>query len=310
MTAPYGTSGTGATPRLGAAAGIGVVIATRNRAGPLAATLGRLTTLPEAPRIVVVDNASIDGTPEMVRDCFPRVLVLRLPRDKGVVARTDGVRRLRTPLIAFSDDDSWWAPGALARAEALMREHPRLGLLSARVLVGADRRPHPLDDTPAASPLGRAPDLPGPSVLGFPPCAAVVRREAYLQTGGFSRLLSSGGAESVLAYDLAARGWGLAHCPDVVAHHCPAVRPCEGHDARMARDALLTAWLRRPLPLALRRTLAVAVRVGHDRVARHALCGTLSRLPAALAHRRPVPSGVEADIRLLERHTGGDGRGG
>ncbi|MYR62383.1 glycosyltransferase family 2 protein, partial [Streptomyces sp. SID625] len=97
----------------------------------------------------------------------------------------------------------------------------------------------------ADSPLGRATDLPGTQVLGFLACAAVTRRTAYLDAGGFHPLLFFGGEETLLAYDLAARGWGVTHCPEVVAHHHPASGPRTGRAALVRRNELLTAWLRR-----------------------------------------------------------------
>ncbi|CAL9382256.1 hypothetical protein SUDANB13_01077 [Streptomyces sp. enrichment culture] len=73
-----------------------------------------------------------------------------------------------------------------------MDTHPRLGLVSARPLVGPAGAPDPLNDVLAASPLGPAKDLPGTQVLGFLACACVVRREAYLEAGGFHPLLFFG----------------------------------------------------------------------------------------------------------------------
>lgn len=59
--------------------------------------------------------------------------------------------------------------------------------------------------------------------------------------------------------------------------------------------------MRRPLPVVLRLTLAVAATAHRDPETRAALSEALARLPAALARRRPLPPGPEADIRLLER---------
>ncbi|WP_447035607.1 glycosyltransferase family 2 protein [Streptomyces sp. DSM 118878] len=278
----------------------GVVIATRNRADSLARTLRHLLDLPEEPEILVVDNASTDGTRERLARDFPQVRVMSLPRNRGALARTDGVRALRTPYVAFSDDDSWWAPGALEHAAKLLDTHPRLGLISARTLVGPDEEPDPLNDVLATSPLGPADDLPGTQVLGFLACASVCRREAYLGVGGFHPLLFFGGEETMLAYDLAAQDWGVTHCPDVVAHHHPDPAPRGGRPARMLRNELLTLWLRRPLPLALARTRRLAADALHDPAARQALRETIARLPTALRARRPLPPHLEQAACTLD----------
>ncbi|GGL81783.1 glycosyl transferase [Streptomyces fumigatiscleroticus] len=279
---------------------VGVVIATRNRSARLATTLRRLLALPERPPVLVADNASTDDTRAMLARDFPQVRVLALPFNRGALARTHGIRALDTPYVAFADDDSWWAPGALGTAARLFDEHPRLGLISARTLVGPAEDPDPLNEVLAGSPLGPATDLPGVQVLGFLACASVVRRSAYLDAGGFHQLVFFGGEETLLAYDLAARGWGVTHCPGVVAHHHPDPTPRTGRPVRLLRNALLTAWLRRPLPYALARTRELAAEARHDPDARHALREALRRLPAALRARRTLPPHVERAARLLD----------
>ncbi|PAZ12688.1 glycosyl transferase [Streptomyces sp. SA15] len=282
---------------------IGIVIATRNRSATLAESLRHLTALPERPTILVADNASTDDTRAMVARHFPQVRVLSLPFNRGALARTHGVRALRTPYVAFSDDDSWWAPGALSEAARLFDVHPRLGLLAARTLVGPDETPDPLNDLLADSPLGPAPDLPGTQVLGFLGCAAVARRSAYLDVGGYHRLLFFGAEETLLAYDLAARGWGVTHCPEVIAHHHPDPTPRPHRPAVVRRNELLTAWLRRPLPYALARTGELAAEARRDPHARRALREALARLPAAVGARHPLPPHVERAARLLDGAT-------
>ncbi|MCS0638455.1 glycosyltransferase [Streptomyces sp. LP05-1] len=277
-----------------------VVVITRDRRERLARTLDRLAALPERPPVVVVDNDSRDGTPGAVARDHPEVTVVRAGGNLGAAARTLGVRRARTPYVAFSDDDSWWEPGALDRAAGLLDRHPRLGLLAAAVRVGPDRVPDPLDAVLAGSPLGRADDLPGPRVLGFLACAAVARRSAFLAAGGYHPMLFLGGEETLLAYDLTAAGWGVCHCPGVVAVHCPEGDARPGRPARQLRNAVLTAWLRRSPGAALRATAALARAARRDPEARRALRGVAARLPAALWERRPLPPRVEAAARLLD----------
>jgi GT2 family glycosyltransferase len=270
-----------------------VVVMTRDRWPDLRESLPRH----EAP-VVLVDNGSRDGTPQLVRRHFPDVEVVEAGRNLGAVARNIGVERARTPYVAFADDDSWWAPDALGRAADLFEASPRLGLVAARVLVEPDRHADPVSELMARSPLGRPPDLPGPSILGFLACAAVVRRRAFRQVGGFDDVVFFLGEEERLALDLTARGWGLSYAPSVVAHHKPSTtRGALDRAVRSGRNEILTCVMRRPWPV-VSATVLRQVRGGPS--GRRAVAAAVPRLPRALAHRQQVPLHVELARRLLD----------
>ncbi|MBV9271439.1 MAG: glycosyltransferase family 2 protein, partial [Candidatus Eremiobacteraeota bacterium] len=78
-----------------------VVVATFNRGSVLQTTLERLCSLPQRPPIIVVDNASQDETPQLLRSYGDRVAAIRLNRNIGAAARTFGAQAAMTPLIAF-----------------------------------------------------------------------------------------------------------------------------------------------------------------------------------------------------------------
>jgi GT2 family glycosyltransferase len=279
---------------------VAVVIATRNRGPELVGTLARLGALREQPPIVVVDNGSTDGTAELVRAHHPGVQVVGLRRNHGAAARTIGARLVDSPYVAFSDDDSWWAPGALTRAADLLEGHPRLAVLAARVLVGPDQRLDPVCAEMAHSPLPPTPDLPGPPVLGFIACGAVVRRAAFLEVGGFDVRLGVGGEEELLSVDLATRGWGLAYVEEVVAYHHPSPsRDPSGRRRVQVRNALWSAWLRRPLGSAARQTAHLTALAIHQPGTCSGLLLALQGLPWVLRERRPIPHELDTALRTL-----------
>jgi GT2 family glycosyltransferase len=281
---------------------VSVVVITRNRRIELIRTLDRLRDLPEAPEVIVVDNGSDDDTAAAVATRHPAVRLLALSTNAGAAARNVGVAAARSPLVAFSDDDSWWAPGSLRCAATSFESHPRLALLAARVLVGLDERVDPVCAAMAASPLRRAPDLPGPSVLGFLACGAVVRRVPFLDAGGFPEGYGVGGEEAPLALALAGDGWGLAYVPDVVAHHHPSPRREQfARQARQHRNDLWTAWTRLPALDALRTSATLLRDAPHDPAVRAGAADAILGLGVVRSTRRRVPKDVARQWRALER---------
>jgi glycosyltransferase involved in cell wall biosynthesis len=280
-----------------------VVIATRNRRSELVNTIHRLLDLSPAPPVIVVDNASTDDTAAAVQQFVgDGVQLIRLRRNIAAAARNVGVAAAKTPYVAFSDDDSWWAAGSLNRAESVMDSHPRLGLIAATTLVGTQQRVDPIVSAMADSPLGHRAGLPGPSVLGFLACSAIVRCRAFRQVGGFSPLLHFGAEETLLAYDLAARGWQQCFVADVVAHHHSSPRRLHPDQRRCLelRNNALIVWLRRPRAACVSMTATLLRQAVRDPIATAAIAGALRRLPAVLAGRRGLPGDVEAQIGRLE----------
>jgi glycosyltransferase involved in cell wall biosynthesis len=281
------------------------VIATRNRAAELAMVVARLLDTTSCP-IVVVDNASDDDTAALMNRVAARsadrLRVITLEGNRGAVARNVGVAACRTPYVAFCDDDSWWTPEAPAIAAELFDRHPTLGLLAARTIVWPQRREDPFATSLAESALGRRRDLPGPSILGFMSCAAIVRKRAFEQAGGFSEILHFRGEEQLLALDMAALGWDLCYCPRLVAIHQPSsVRaPTAAQDARVLRNDVLTTWLRRPIRHCVNASGRLIRAALNDREHARGAAQAFARLPAVIAQRRPLPRRIEEAVTLLE----------
>jgi GT2 family glycosyltransferase len=277
---------------------VGIAVITRDRGRELPTALARLVALPESPPIVLVDNGSTDGTPDEVEGRFPAVRVLRAGRNLGAAGRNLAVQALDTPYVAFSDDDSWWEPGALENAADILDRYPRLGLVAARILVGPEGMEDETTAEMARSPLGTLDGSPWPAVVGFVACGAVVRRSAFLEAGGFHPRFALGGEERLLAADLRAAGWQIAYVPGIVARHHPSEGGRADRSECMIRNDLWFAWLRRPRGVALRSTARALIRATRDADWRAGLGSALGGLPWILRERRPVGRELERELRL------------
>lgn len=272
-----------------------VVMITRGRPELAATTVDRLLRLPDRPQVVVVDQ----GEEPLVLASHERLLVLRPGSNLGAAGRNVGVAATEAEFVAFCDDDSWWEPGALTVASRLLAQHPRTALLAATVVVEPAGIADPFCELLASSPLPGG-DGPGPRILGFMACAAVVRRSVFLAVGGFPSGFGVGGEEDRLALDLAAAGWELRYVSSLVAHHCPA--PRSDHTARnrrLARNALWTSWQRFPAMMAARDTASVLRGAARRKGSLAGLFDAVAGWRVALRERRVVPDSVAQDRRLL-----------
>ena len=280
---------------------VGVVVITWQRRDEALAAVQRLRELPERPHVVLVDNGSTDGTADAVRARFPEVEVVALAENKGAVGRNIGIERLRTPYVAFCDDDTWWEPGSLTRASDALDEHPRLALVNARIVVEPYGTDDPIVEELRDSPVPGPDWLPGPALGSFLAGASVVRREAFTEVGGFSERLWLGGEEELLAPDLLSAGCELCYLEDLVVHHRASVLRDATVRRRVGlRNTLWFTWLRRPVGPAVRRTLFLARTVPRDRTSALAAWDALRGLPWLVTARRPRPAIVEARLAALD----------
>jgi GT2 family glycosyltransferase len=274
---------------------------TFNRRDDALRSLDRLAALPEQPRIVVVDNASSDGTAAAIRQRFgARVELIEAPENLGAAGRNLGVTRVDAPYIAFCDDDVWWDPGMLSQAADLFDAQPRLAVIMGRTLVGPEEADDPIREELEHSPLPREPGMPGPSLLGFMAGLSVFRRSAFLEAGGFDPLVFISGEEEWLAAELAERGWWMCYVPQLTVHHWPGGRDSHSRRWQGIRNTLWFLWLRRPLSSALRKTLLLARTVPRDHRSLRGFAAAAAGLPRLLPRRRVVPPAVDHGLRLLD----------
>ena len=76
--------------------------------------------------IIAVDNASTDGSAEMVRDEFPDVRLVPLPDNIGAAARNAGVAAAKGDVVFTLDNDVLFgSPDDVSHALAVFERRPR-----------------------------------------------------------------------------------------------------------------------------------------------------------------------------------------
>lgn len=279
-----------------------VVVITMDRCAELLRTLRMLRELPEEPLVIVTDNGSGDGTAEAVARHFPDVVLLRPGRNLGALGRNLAMRHVRTPYVAFCDDDTWWEPESLRQAADILDERPLLAAVTARIVVEPSGAEDPIVADMRDSPLSGPDWLPGPALGSFLAGATVMRTEAFWAVGGFHPGLWFGGEEELLATDLLRRGWWLSYVPCLTVHHAASVvRDSTARRTVGLRNTLWFTWLRRPLIPALRRTAYLLRTVPRDVASVRAFGRAAAGLPWVLKQREPVSAELEARLWALEK---------
>jgi N-acetylglucosaminyl-diphospho-decaprenol L-rhamnosyltransferase len=95
-----------------------------------------LTDLPTSPiEIWVVDNASSDDSPRMVRERFPQVHLIENRENVGFArANNQAIQRCTGKYILLLNPDTLVAAGALQALTNFLDDHPEAGAAGARIL--------------------------------------------------------------------------------------------------------------------------------------------------------------------------------
>ena len=264
--------------------------------------------------ILVVDNGSTDGSPQMVREEFPTVRVIETGSNLGFGAANNVALRESTGrYFVLLNSDAFFAPGALALAVRHMDETPDCALGGCR-LVGRDGSWQPssrcfhsvLGDAivltglaakyPKSKLFGRfdrtwADELLPSKVDWVPGAFSIVRPSALAQVGAFDPAFFLYYEEVDLCLRLKRAGLKVWYWPDIVVTHIG------GESSRTlkslefsSRAAQVVLWRMRSTLLYYRKNHGLQVynakwlEKGLYRLI--ALRNSFSRLPARLERKR------------------------
>jgi GT2 family glycosyltransferase len=195
--------------------------------------------------VVVVDNASSDGSAEMVRSDFPSVALYTNQTNCGYgAAANQAIARCRAPYVLLLNSDTRLTLGTLVGLSKYLDQHPAAAITGPRLVhsggkLQASCYPFPtpfnvfLEQSTLDRLLGGVPLLRDLSLRTWPHnyprivpyvvgAALAIRRSAFEQVGGFDESIFMYSEEADLSYRLAQAGWQTHFAPVATVVHIEA----------------------------------------------------------------------------------------
>ncbi len=290
-----------------------VVITTRNRCDDvLTAVASAFAQDISDLEVMVIDDASEDGTAVRVGTEFPRTRVIALSERRGyITARNNGFREARGRYVFSLDDDAYFtAPDIVSRVVAHFERDRSIGAVAIPFIEPMSRRSGSSLADPSRS-------RPGDELRSYAGCAHAVRRDVALELGGYREFFVHQGEERDLCLRMRAAGWRIVYgdCGHVV--HMVSPRREAGRISHFGiRNQILFEALNAPLPqLPVRLAAAAAGAIGYQfswatMPAKARAIG--AGLVGAVMHksvRRPVSQAAYRAYRALPYHGAEDWSG-
>jgi GT2 family glycosyltransferase len=191
--------------------GVSFVILSYNRKAELANTLRALQDLDLVnSEIIVVDNASSDGSGEMVLRLFPQVRLIQRTVNNGIAGWNDGFRSAQMPFVFVLDDDSHPLPGAVQLALERMASDSSCAIVSCTVC----------DDSGKDTLTARF--SPGYE-FSFVGCGAVLRKDVIDALGGYDNNIFLYAHEMEYALRVLNAGYRIYHEPRAKVVHVESI---------------------------------------------------------------------------------------
>jgi GT2 family glycosyltransferase len=265
-----------------------IVITTRNRKEDLRRAVSSALAQSAAAEVIVVDDASDDGTPDMIRAEFPAVRLERSDRPWGYIVQRNRAADLARGGVIVSIDDDAHFPSHDTVAQTLREfDGPRIGAVAMPYI---DVRVSPKTNS-------RAPDTGQVYVTAaYVGTAHAVRRDLFRRLDGYRETLFHFGEER----DFCARMLGAGYITrlgsaDPIHHEWSPHREQSRAFDQRGRNQLLFPWHNTPMPyfpLHMGATIFNTLRFGithrHPIWAARGVMRGLAALPVAWGERRPI----------------------
>ena len=220
-----------------------VIIPTKNRRGILRETVESILQQDEPLEIIVLDDGSSDGSPEMIRADFPDVRVESFRRSRGPAYRRNQGARLATGEFLFTIDDDCTLPHAdTIRRTVEAFDDPRIGAVTIPFINIHKDKDLVLTVAPDDKQTYASFEYYGGMVA--------LRRDIFLELNGYRPYYFYMNEEGDYSVRLLNAGYYIkAGTAPPIDHHESPIRPSKRRNELGTRNQMLFAWYNIPMPM-------------------------------------------------------------
>lgn len=263
--------------------------------------------------IIVVDNASTDGTVEALNTAFPAVKLIVLDRNMGASAgRNPGIIAAKGEIIFLLDSDATLRQDTLSNIVHKFQNTPEASVLTCKILNAATQELDPNTWIFTEKDIADQ-DIEFPS-FSLCECGVAFRREVFDRAGLFWDLLFFGREGEELGLRVVDAGYQIFYYPRAVIYHraSPRKRVAGGDwEYYNLRNSLYIYFVHYPwwmlvsfVPLKIGTSLLRSVRRGYLRQVFQALLDVSRQLPTLYKKRRPMADATAHRYLKLQREHG------
>ncbi|WP_094549491.1 glycosyltransferase family 2 protein [Petroclostridium xylanilyticum] len=199
--------------------------------------------------IIVVDNASTDGTPQAIKKTYPEVKLIHLPHNLGCPeGRNVGIVNSSGEILFFLDNDAIIEPHSLNKIVTRITAEEKLGIVQAKIIEDPSKFYVDISDKERYTHL-------------FSGGASAFKKEVFDKVGLYPNDFFGQAEESDLALRALEYGYNILYFPQAIIFHKAS------HEQRNRKkiikrqffNDIRVAWKYYPIHIALLQTIGKTI---------------------------------------------------
>lgn len=188
-----------------------ILITTKNRLQDLIFTLDKINYLLERPDVecIVCDDGSTDGTFDYIKEHFPKIIVFRNEKTKGLIHNRNVLLNNCSGgyAISLDDDAHFESENVLEIIENHFKTNSKCGVIACRIFWGLEFPNNTVSNEEVIR------------TKGFVGCGHIWKMQAWREITNYPAWFVFYGEEEFAAFQLFKKAWEIHYIPQILVHH-------------------------------------------------------------------------------------------